>query len=85
MTAIEIEKTYTENGYEMTSARIYQEGEYGYVSYLPKCDHCEADAHYDGMESVGVWSFMCDACWAEKTENKLGWGLGQRLIIHTGK
>lgn len=83
MTTIQITETYMENGYEVTSARIYKDGEYGYVIDLPTCDHCGAEAHYDGLEknSSGAWSYMCEAHWDSESMLRLGFGWGQRLIV----
>jgi hypothetical protein len=51
-----------------------------YVVALPKCDYCEAQAHYDGATTQGPWAFMCDDHFRIYGMG-LGTGKGQELIV----
>lgn len=50
------------------------------VQSLPKCDFCDAQAHYDGKTNFGPWGYMCEAHFAQNGIG-LGLGKGQRLIV----
>lgn len=81
MTTLQITESYMENGREITGAKIYHEGEYGIVVRFPSCDVCGEEAHYDAQDRTKVWGNFCLDCWTEYTDQKLGWGIGQRLIL----
>lgn len=44
------------------------------------CDYCGTKAQYDAATKTGRWAFLCDNHFATETNQRLGLGLGQRLI-----
>lgn len=53
-----------------------------YIDKLPKCNFCEAEAHYDGRTTSGPWAYMCEADF-QKYGVGLGVGRGQRLEVRS--
>ena len=62
-----------------------------YVSHIPLCDPCwynkgeQKKARYDARmtkgQGTGTWGNMCEECWKELTDQELGTGHGQELML----
>ena len=56
------------------------------MNKIPKCYFCEEDASFDANTDVlyggsnSPWAYMCTPCWMDKSDGKLGWGKGQRIV-----
>ena len=72
--------------------RKLQRGIETFVPELPDCDICKlkqaslpcwkiAKARYDGVTKDGPWAWMCEEHWKTHSYQKLGTGMGQRLIV----
>lgn len=55
------------------------------VTKLPQCDFCSVNkAQFDVVTKYGPWAYVCDTCFYIHTnvdEDKLGTGVGQRLVV----
>lgn len=51
------------------------------VAVLPRCDVCGETAEYDSKTLMGPWANLCHECWKVHTDQELGTGRGQRLIL----
>jgi hypothetical protein len=49
---------------------------------IPNCDFCESIAEYDAKVSPRglVWAYFCEEHFASESNQKLGLGLGQRIV-----
>lgn len=52
---------------------------------LPQCALCEKKAGYDAVSHDGRWGYFCQSHWEECTDQRLGLGLGQRLVSDVEK
>ena len=52
---------------------------------LPKCALCDKKAGYDAASHDGRWGYFCQQHWEEYTPQRLGLGLGQRLVSDVEK
>jgi len=49
------------------------------VRYLPKCDFCKEEAHYDFRTIYGYWAYGCERHF-KRLGGSLGTGKGQQLL-----
>ena len=51
---------------------------------IPNCDFCENIAEYDAkvrdQVQTNCWAYFCEDHFASKSHQKLGLGLGQRIV-----
>ena len=51
------------------------------VASIPKCDFCTEYAHYDAkLKTDSRWAYFCEALFITESHQRLGLGLGQRLV-----
>lgn len=54
-----------------------------YVTEIPNCDFCQAEAHVDGKTLMGPWAYMCKEHYRQYGVG-LGMGRGQVLVLRKG-
>jgi hypothetical protein len=54
------------------------------MATLPKCDFCADVAKYDAASKSGSWAYFCEEHFVIHTHQKLGLGLGQKLVLIEG-
>lgn len=58
------------------------------VASLPSCNFCRQIADFDAKITLpaykGIWSYMCRLHWEDMTDQKLGLGIGQKLVLVGG-
>lgn len=51
------------------------------IPYARTCDVCTKTAEYDAKTIHGPWANLCREHWELLTEQRLGTGYGQRLVV----
>ncbi len=52
------------------------------VMSLPPCNFCDGVASYDAkMKASEMWAYFCEEHFVSHSHQKLGVGLGQKLIL----
>jgi len=55
------------------------------MTTLPKCDFCDDVAAYDAkVKNHSAWAYFCKEHFVIYTHQKLGLGLGQKLVLIEG-
>jgi hypothetical protein len=55
------------------------------VAHLPGCNLCSGQAKDDARITkgphAGQWAYLCEEDWKENTDQTLGMGIGQELVV----
>tara|TARA_R110000824_G_C14726661_1_gene625776 strand:- start:204 stop:506 length:303 start_codon:yes stop_codon:yes gene_type:complete len=55
------------------------------MAALPKCDFCDDVAAYDAkVKNHSSWAYFCEKHFISHSHQKLGLGLGQKLVLIEG-
>jgi len=55
------------------------------MAALPPCDVCGVVGGYDAKTRQGPWAYLCEEHWQTMTDQRLGTGYGQRLVLREGQ